>query len=93
MDRTELSQRLRERLVLRAERLGLRTDEISGSLDLVRSGLLDSLGFVDLITELEQVAGREVILPAPSIHLVPPPSMASLTSSTAHERHLDHRRH
>lgn len=62
MDRTELSQRLRERLVLRAERLGLRADEISGSLDLVRGGLLDSLGFVDLITELEQVAGREVDL-------------------------------
>lgn len=62
MDRKELSQWLRERLVIRADRLGLRVEEVSGSLDLVRSGLLDSLGFVDLITELEQVTGREVDL-------------------------------
>ncbi|MCC6542534.1 MAG: acyl carrier protein [Flavobacteriales bacterium] len=62
MDRTELAQQLRERLIHRAERLGLRAEEVGGSLDLVRSGLLDSLGFVDLITELEQVVGREVDL-------------------------------
>jgi acyl carrier protein len=62
MDRTELLKRVRERLVARAERLGLRADELEGSLDLVRSGLLDSLGFVDLITDLEQEMGREVDL-------------------------------
>ncbi len=62
MDRTELLKRLRERLVVRAERLGLRSDELDGSLDLVRTGLLDSLGFVDLITELEQEMGCEVDL-------------------------------
>lgn len=64
MDRTELLKRLRERLLARAERLGLRADELHGSLDLVRSGLLDSLGFVDLITELEQELGSEVDLAA-----------------------------
>ncbi|HRF80560.1 MAG TPA: acyl carrier protein [Flavobacteriales bacterium] len=62
MDRTELLERLRKKLATRAERLGLRPEEVIGSLDLVRSGLLDSLGFVDLITELEQEAGREVDL-------------------------------
>lgn len=62
MDRTELLDRLRKKLAARAERLGLRPEEVNGSLDLVRSGLLDSLGFVDLITELEQEAGREVDL-------------------------------
>jgi acyl carrier protein len=64
MDRTELLKRLRERLMVRAERLGLRSEELDGSLDLVRSGLLDSLGFVDLITELEQEIGCEVDLAA-----------------------------
>ena len=64
MDRTELLKRLRERLVARAERLGMQADELDGPLDLVRSGLLDSLGFVDLITELEQELGCEVDLAA-----------------------------
>ncbi|MGV3636597.1 MAG: acyl carrier protein [Flavobacteriales bacterium] len=64
MDRTELLKRLRERLAGRAERLGLGAHELDGQLDLVRSGLLDSLGFVDLITELEQDTGREVDLAA-----------------------------
>ncbi|TXI78852.1 MAG: hypothetical protein E6Q44_10365 [Flavobacteriales bacterium] len=62
MDRAEMLERLRDRLAQRAERLGLHREELVGSLDLVRSGLLDSLGFVDLITELEQVVGREVDL-------------------------------
>lgn len=64
MDRADLLERVRDRLVARAERLGLRPEELHGSLDLVRSGLLDSLGFVDLVTELEQEIGREVDLAA-----------------------------
>lgn len=55
---------MRIRLATRADRLGLRNEELDGSLDLVRSGLLDSLGFVDLVTELEQEVGREVDLAA-----------------------------
>lgn len=62
MDRVELTRLLRERLSERAGRLGLRAEEITGSFDLVRSGLLDSLGFVDLLTEFEQVTDMEVDL-------------------------------
>lgn len=62
MDRNDIALRIRSKLLARAERLGLRADELDGSFDLVRSGLLDSLGFVELITELEQELGREVDL-------------------------------
>ena len=64
MDRNKLREWMCHRLGERAGRLGLRVDELEGSLDLVRSGLLDSLGFVDLITEMERVVGHEVDLAA-----------------------------
>jgi acyl carrier protein len=46
----------------RAARLGMSTDELTDDLDLLRSGLLDSLGFVDLIVDLEKRVGKEVDL-------------------------------
>lgn len=64
MDRNVLQGVLRDKLASRAGRLGLGIEELDGRFDLVRSGLLDSLGFVDLITEMEQVVGREVDLAA-----------------------------
>ena len=62
MDKAELHGLIVEKLGARPARLGLRSSEITADLDLVRSGVLDSLGFVDLITELETVVGKQVEL-------------------------------
>jgi acyl carrier protein len=64
MDRNELRAAMVEVLMPRAARLGMHADELNDELDLLRSGLLDSLGFVDLVVELEKRCGREVDLMA-----------------------------
>jgi acyl carrier protein len=64
MDRNELRAAMVEVLMPRAARLGMHADELNDELDLLRSGLLDSLGFVDLVVELEKRSGREVDLMA-----------------------------
>ncbi len=64
MDRSELRAALVEVLLPRAARLGMERGELSDELDLLRSGLLDSLGFVDLVVEMEKRSGREVDLMA-----------------------------
>lgn len=51
-----------QRLASRMSRLGLSEQDLTDDLDLVRSGILDSLGFVDLIAELEAHTGRQVDL-------------------------------
>ena len=53
---------VQEKLASRSQRLGLDRSAVGDELDLVRSGLLDSLGFVDLITDLETALGRQVEL-------------------------------
>ncbi|MCB9166055.1 MAG: acyl carrier protein [Flavobacteriales bacterium] len=53
---------LRERLLPRAARIGLTANDLTPDLDLVRSGLLDSLAFVDLIANMEQELGVQVDL-------------------------------
>lgn len=62
MNRAELEALLKERLGPRMERLGLAEHEFTNDLDLVRTGILDSLAFVDLITELETAVGKQVDL-------------------------------
>lgn len=62
MDRMQLRAMVQEKLASRSQRLGLDRSALGDDLDLVRSGLLDSLGFVDLITELETAVGRQVEL-------------------------------
>lgn len=62
MDREQLHSLLLEKLGPRTARLGLRSTEITEELDLVRTGILDSLDFVDLITDLETTVGRQVEL-------------------------------
>ncbi|MCU0319829.1 MAG: acyl carrier protein [Flavobacteriales bacterium] len=64
MDRNELRAAMVQVLMPRAARLGMHADELNDELDLLRSGLLDSLGFVDLVVELEKRSGREVDLMA-----------------------------
>ncbi|MBL7951264.1 MAG: acyl carrier protein [Flavobacteriales bacterium] len=51
-----------EKLAVRLKRLGLERNDLTDDLDLVRTGVLDSLGFVDLIADLEQATGRQVDL-------------------------------
>ncbi len=63
MDR-DLTTRVRTLLADRLMRFGMRADELDDDLDLVRSGLLDSLAFIDLVAALEQEAGRQVDLEA-----------------------------
>lgn len=53
---------IRGRLEVRLKRLGLDHNDLTDDLDLVRSGVLDSLGFVDLIADLEEATGRLVDL-------------------------------
>lgn len=62
MDESELRAELVRNLGPRLQRMGLAKNELTADLDLVRSGVLDSLGFVDLITELETATGKEVDL-------------------------------
>ncbi len=50
--------RIRDRLI----RLGMQESEVTADLDLVRSGVLDSLSFVDLIGDLESASGKQVDL-------------------------------
>lgn len=56
--RTAIAQRLGTRLT----RLGLAREDLVDEFDLVRSGVLDSLAFVDLIAGLESDTGRQVDL-------------------------------
>ena len=49
-------------LASRLQRLGLSDTDLLDDLDLVRSGVLDSLGFVDLIADLETTTGKQVDL-------------------------------
>jgi acyl carrier protein len=62
MEQATLHRIIRERIGQRLSRLGMSEAEVTGDLDLVRSGLLDSLSFVDLITDLETASGKQVDL-------------------------------
>jgi acyl carrier protein len=62
MTSSELRALVVQRLADRLRRLGLDESDLADDLDLVRSGVLDSLGFVDLITDLERTTGRTIDL-------------------------------
>ncbi len=57
-----LRERITRTLMPRIERLGLGAKDLTDDLDLVGSGVLDSLGFVDLIAGLEDSTGIRVDL-------------------------------
>lgn len=54
--RKQITELLRERL----ERLSIKDHEIGNSFDLVKSGLLNSLEFVDMVASLEKLQGIEI---------------------------------
>lgn len=60
MDRSEVREfvisRLKEKLIL----FDISGDELKDSFDLVRSGLLDSMAFVDLVAGLEEKYELEI---------------------------------
>ena len=60
----ELKARIVHLLTDRLARIGMSESDLSDDMDLVRSGLLDSLAFIDLITALEKEAGKELDLDA-----------------------------
>lgn len=64
MDEPTLRTAVRELLASRMQVLGLDASDLRDDLDLVRSGLLDSLAFVDLLAALEQRTGRTIDLEA-----------------------------
>ena len=62
MGSEKIDELIMQRIAKRLQRLGMQDCEVTADLDLVRSGLLDSLSFVDLIADLEQASGRQVDL-------------------------------
>ncbi|MDQ3100280.1 MAG: phosphopantetheine-binding protein [Bacteroidota bacterium] len=62
MERTKIHALIVERIKHRLVRMGMEEREVTSDLDLVRSGLLDSLSFVDLIADLEIACGKQVDL-------------------------------
>lgn len=64
MDRKTLQLAIQDRVGQRMVRMGYDRSELTGDLDLVRSGVLDSLGFVDLVADLVTLTGRDVDLEA-----------------------------
>ncbi|MBP7513356.1 MAG: acyl carrier protein [Flavobacteriales bacterium] len=62
MAENPVRQVLAERVSQRLVRLGLSPADLTDDLDLIRSGVLDSLGFVDLIADLESATGKQVDL-------------------------------
>lgn len=62
MDRDHVRTLIRTQLTDRLVRLGMAPDDLTDDLDLVRSGLLDSLAFIDLVAALEGATGRQVDL-------------------------------
>ncbi|MBP7514097.1 MAG: acyl carrier protein [Flavobacteriales bacterium] len=62
MAENQVRQILTDRLSQRLVRLGLSSADLTDDLDLIRSGVLDSLGFVDLIADLENATGKQVDL-------------------------------
>jgi acyl carrier protein len=64
MDEQRVHAMVEELLAGRLEALGVGRNDLIDDLDLVRSGLLDSLAFVDLLAALEQRTGRQIDLEA-----------------------------
>jgi acyl carrier protein len=56
----ELRKQVMELLRDKLQRIGIRETELGESFDLVKSGLLNSLEFVDIIASLEKIYSFEI---------------------------------
>jgi acyl carrier protein len=57
---SEIRKQIMELLQGKLQRLAIRENELGGSFDLVKSGLLNSLEFVDLVASLEKIYDEEI---------------------------------
>lgn len=62
MDKQDIRRLIMDRVGERCLRMGLRPEEVSDDLDLLQSGVLDSLAFVDLFVALMDATGRDLDL-------------------------------
>ncbi len=62
MHNTEVHTIILRSIGPRLGRLGLTEADVTDDLDLLRSGLFDSLGFVDLVVAVEEEVGHQVDL-------------------------------
>ncbi len=62
MDRNALRTLLLERIGDRLDRIGIGRAGAEDDLDLLRSGVLDSLAFVDMVVILMDASGKEIDL-------------------------------
>ena len=60
MKESEIRKLLTELLREKLDRLSIKDHEISGGFDLVKSGLVNSLEFVDLVASLEKAQNFEI---------------------------------
>lgn len=58
----DIRRLLIDRLRARLERMGLDEHDLTNDLDLLRAGVLDSLGLVDLLSDLEVRTGTTIDL-------------------------------
>lgn len=56
----EIRKELMELLADKLQRLEIKENELGESFDLVKSGLLNSLEFVDLVASLEKMSDHEI---------------------------------
>lgn len=57
---SEIRKKVMELLLEKLDRIGIRESELGDSFDLVKSGLLNSLEFVDIIASLEKIYAVEI---------------------------------
>jgi acyl carrier protein len=57
---SEIRKQLMDLLRDKLQRLAIRENELGGNFDLVKSGLLNSLEFVDLVASLEKIYDNEI---------------------------------
>ena len=60
MTREEIEKIIMSEVMKRASLLGFPATDVNPSIDLMRSGLYDSMAFVDLIVALEEKTGTEI---------------------------------